>query len=108
MSSKRVLVTVPISMLLHAHFSVRAVASAAFICLALTQNYDLSRYTIPQIQCKRFNHNCSEVCSSLQQQAAAAGAAPAAFAVAAAAAAPTASKAADFLSSSDEFRAMKP
>jgi hypothetical protein len=39
-----------------------------------------------QTHCKRFNQDCSKICSSLQQQAAAAASAPAAAAAAAAAA----------------------
>jgi hypothetical protein len=58
-----------------------------------------------QTQYKRFNQDCSEDCSSLQQQAA--SAAFAASAVAAAAAAAAALAAADSLSSLDAFRAMK-
>jgi hypothetical protein len=55
--------------------------------------------------CKRFNQDCSKICTSLQQQAAAAASASAAAAGAAAAAT---SAAADSSSSSDACRATKP
>jgi hypothetical protein len=59
-----------------------------------------------QTQCKRFNQDCSEVCSSLQPQQASSTASSASAMVAASAAA-AACGAADSLSSSDVFRAMK-
>jgi hypothetical protein len=62
----------------HEHFPDRVVAYAASIRRGL--NYGILSL---QTQCKRFNQDCSKICSSLQQQAAAAASASAAAAAAA-------------------------